>query len=456
MLINQVKSVYLLGIGGIGMSALAKYFVGKGASVAGYDLTPTEITDELIQMGINIHFVEDVKLIPKDLDLVIYTPAIPKTHSELCYAIENNILMLKRSEVLGVITKDKKTIAICGTHGKTTTTAACSHFFHQSGVDINAFIGGVALNFNSNYCFNTNASTYIVEADEFDRSFLTLHPEITIVTSMEADHLDIYGSSLELEKSFIQFFQQINSNGYLIYHKGLLLPKIENVNTLSYHLSDENADVFASNINVENGKYIFNLNFKGKQFFDLHFGIPGIHNLENAIAAVAALLIVKEVNEESLKRAFESFKGVHRRFETVFEDKNMLLIDDYAHHPTEISTCLNSIKALYPDKKISAVFQPHLYSRTRDFADGFAHSLSLADNLILLDIYPARELPIEGITSEFLLKKVNLKNKTLVKSEDLIFEIDKLQQDIIVMMGAGNIDRKVDDVKKYLENKYHL
>ncbi len=453
MLLEQIKSVYLLGIGGIGMSALARYFHGNGVTVSGYDLTPSEITDKLICIGINIHFTDDVKLIPNNIDLVIYTPAIPKSHSEFNYFIEHKIKMLKRSEVLGLITNGHKTIAISGTHGKTTTTSLCSHLFQQFGNKINAFIGGIALNFQSNYVFDKDADTFIVEADEFDRSFLTLHPDITIATSIEADHLDIYGSSDELKKTFIKFFEQIKPGGFLIHHKSLEIPEIKNVTAISYHISDNTADVFAQNIRIENGFYVFDLNFNNKIFKDLHFGTPGLHNLENAIAACTSLLITNDVDSIKLGEVLNSFKGVHRRFETVFQNNEILLMDDYAHHPTEISTCLNSLKKLYPTKKITAIFQPHLFSRTRDFADDFAQSLALADNLILLNIYPARELPLAGITSTWLLNKISMKNKVCVENENLIHELSRSKHEIIVMMGAGNIDRMVNGVKKYFEMK---
>lgn len=454
MIFEKVKSVYLLGIGGIGMSALAKYFLGKGASVSGYDLTPSIITDELISMGINIHFIDDIQLIPNHVDLVIYTPAIPKSHNELNYFIQHKIKLLKRSEVLGLITNDYKTIAISGTHGKTTTTSACAHLFSKIGINVNAFIGGISLNFNSNFVFNNHAKTFIVEADEFDRSFLTLHPDISIVTSIEADHLDIYGTADELRKSFISFFNQIKKGGFLIYNKKLQIPSIEDISLISYAISDESADVFAQNIRVVDGFYLFDLNFKNKIFKNLHFGVPGLHNLENAIAACTALLVSAEVNSIELGEALSSFKGVHRRFETVFQNKKILLIDDYAHHPTEISTCLSSIRNLYPKHKITAIFQPHLYSRTRDFAEDFADSLAMADKLILLDIYPARELPIEGITSFWLLNKVPMNDKMYVENSKLITELDNSTHDIIVMMGAGNIELMVNEVKNYLEMKY--
>lgn len=454
MIFEKVKSVYLLGIGGIGMSALAKYFLGKGASVSGYDLTPSVITDELISLGINIHFIDDFQFIPNHVDLVIYTPAIPKSHNELNYFIQHKIKLLKRSEVLGVITNDYKTIAISGTHGKTTTTSACAHLFNEMGLKINAFIGGISLNFNSNYVFNNHAETFIVEADEFDRSFLTLHPDIAIVTSIEADHLDIYGSAIELKKSFDTFFKQIKKGGYLIYNKKVEIQKIDGVTFLSYSVSDNSADIFAENIHIVDGYYQFDLRFKNKLYKNLHYGVPGLHNLENAIAACASILVSTEVDAFKLGNALNSFKGVHRRFETVFQNKKILLIDDYAHHPTEISTCLSSIRNLYPKHKITAIFQPHLYSRTRDFADYFADSLAMADKLILLDIYPARELPIEGITSSWLLNKVPMNDKMYVENSKLITELDNSTHDIIVMMGAGNIELMVNEVKNYLEMKY--
>lgn len=454
MQFDKVKSVYFLGIGGIGMSALAKYYMGQGVSVSGYDLTPSEITDELIQSGAEIHFEENIDKLPSSIDLVIYTPAVPKKHKELLFFMQHNTPLFKRSEVLGLIAKNYKTIAIAGTHGKTTTTSICSHLFNSCGEKINAFIGGIALNSNSNYVFNKSATICIVEADEFDRSFLTLNPAVAIITSIEADHLDIYGSAEELKLSFYKFAQQIKPEGYLIHHKNIQIPVLEGVNCLTYHIDDTSADVFASNIHIQEGYYVFDLNFKKRIIQNIRFGIPGIHNLENALAAIAALLVTKNVDSIKLSEALSSFKGVHRRFETVFFNQKIRLIDDYAHHPTEISTCLNSLKALYPDKKITAVFQPHLYSRTRDFAENFAKSLAIADKLILLNIYPAREEPIPNITSEWLLSLVSIKDKVLSENTDLIKILDQSEHEIIVMMGAGNIDRMIDVVKDYLTNKY--
>jgi UDP-N-acetylmuramate--alanine ligase len=445
------KTIFFLGIGGIGMSALAKFFIQQKAYVYGYDLTPTKITDELSDLGAKIHFEDNPELLPEYIDFAIYTPAIPKNHKELNFIKTNKIHLLKRSQILGEISKSFNTIAVAGTHGKTTTSAICAQLFKEAGININAFIGGIANNFKSNYLFDTEATTLIVEADEFDRSFLTLNPSTAIITSMDADHLDIYNNPENLITSFNDFIKKIKLNGFLVYNSSLSLQKTEPINYLSYSLNDTSSDIFAFNIKQQNAGFAFDLKFKNKIYTNIIFNYPGTHNLENAIAACGALLANHDVNEHQLSNALGSFTGVHRRFEIVLDSENTTLIDDYAHHPTEIKSCLKAVKSKFPNKKITIIFQPHLYSRTKDFADDFAKELSVADNIILLPIYPAREEPIEGINSEFLLNKINNKNKILINYENLVNHLSETKHQIIVIMGAGNIDKLVPLVKNQLE-----
>jgi len=443
----DIKSVYFLGIGGIGMSALARYFKSAGVSVSGYDKTPSSITDELEIEGIKTHFTDDISQIPKDTDLVVYTPAIPNTLNEYQYIKKQKFPLLKRSEVLGLITENKNTLAIAGTHGKTTTTALVSHLLNSAKIEINSFIGGVAVNFNSNIVLSPNSNIFVVEADEFDRSFLTLNPNFAIITSVDADHLDIYGSKQQLIESFKLFTSQV---------KDLLIvnEKIKDNflgNKYTYSLNSKTADFYAENIQIIYGYYYFDLITPKNEIRNLKFGIAGLHNIENAIAA-SALVLQNGVSEADLRLGLETFLGVHRRFEFIIRTPNLILIDDYAHHPAEIEACLNSVKQMFPDKEITAIFQPHLYTRTRDFGDDFAQSLEIADKILLLDIYPARELPIEGISSTWLLNKINSKNKKHIQKENILEEIKKTNPQIIVIMGAGDIDRLVSIVKNNFQN----
>ncbi|MDD2345339.1 MAG: UDP-N-acetylmuramate--L-alanine ligase [Bacteroidales bacterium] len=450
------KTVYFLGIGGIGMSALAKFYVEHEANVYGYDLTPSHITDELTKQGVKIHFEDNPSLLPPKIDLAIYTPAIPKNHKEYNFLKKQNVKLLKRAQILGEISEEFNTIAIAGTHGKTTTTAICAQIFKAAGHKINAFIGGIANNFKSNCFFENKAQFLIVEADEFDRSFLTLSPNTAIITSMDADHLDIYNNTENLISSFYDFIEKIKPGGTLIYHVSLKVPETHRINTLSYSVNNSEADIYASNISYRQASYTFDLHFKDKIFKNLKFNFSGHHNLENAIAACGALLLQNRISEIELSNALSSFQGVHRRFEIVFDSEKTTLIDDYAHHPTEIRNCLSSIKAKYPDKKITVVFQPHLFSRTQNFADDFAKALSAADRIILLNIYPAREEPIKGIDSQFLLDKIQSSDKKLVNDAQLADQFKDNSHQVIVMMGAGNIDRLVPLVKKQLETNSTL
>lgn len=452
MELHQYKNIYFIGIGGIGMSALARYFVFNGATVSGYDKTPTELTKKLESEGIPVHYEENINLIPKNADLIVYTPAIPKEHQELQYYREHQYLLKKRSELLGEITKSSPTIAIAGTHGKTTVTCMISHILKTAKKNITAFIGGISKNYDTNLLLSKDTEFIVVEADEFDRSFLTLHPQWAVITSMDADHLDIYGNADDMQKTYLQFQQQIKEKGLLVIKQGLPTKINASATVISYALSNDSADIYANNIRQEHFGYTFdicgNIHIK-----DCYLDLPGLHNIENAIAA-SSIAVQLNICEEDIKLALANFKGVKRRFDYQVKNANIIYIDDYAHHPEELKACINSVKKLYPEKNICGIFQPHLFTRTRDFEDGFAESLSLLDELLLMEIYPAREQPIENINSENLLKKIKMKNKKLIQKNELLDEIKKNKHrwDVLLTLGAGDIDVFVTPIKKILEN----
>lgn len=427
------------------MSALARYFQNIGKNVSGYDKTPTMLTDELIASGMNIHFEDSIALIPKDYyvenTLVIITPAVPISHSEWNYFIERQYTVKKRAEVLGIITKDTFCFAVAGTHGKTTTSSILGHILYESGADVTAFIGGIVENYNSNLIGEGKTVT-VVEADEFDRSFLHLHPDIACVTSMDADHLDIYGDKNSIEDSFREFANKVEDKNNLFVPKGLPL---EGLTTGI----DEASTYKAFNIRIENGFYVFDVQAPSEIMKDLKFGLPGRHNLMNALMALA-MAKTYGTPTESIAKALASFKGIQRRFSYQIKNENLVYIDDYAHHPTEINAVHQAVRELYPNQKVLAIFQPHLFSRTKDFADDFAKSLSQFDEILLMDIYPARELPMEGITSEWLLSKIENKNKKMVSKTDLIPEILANNAKIIVTIGAGDIGELVPKIKQAL------
>lgn len=445
MNLNQIHNVYFIGIGGIGMSALARYFKTIGKKVAGYDKTPTQLTQELIDSGIPIHFEDDIDLIPKDFyienTLVINTPAVPVTHSEWNYFIERRYQVKKRAEVLGIITQDTFCFAVAGTHGKTTTSSILGHILHQSGADVTAFVGGIVENYNSNL-IGTGKSVTVVEADEFDRSFLHLHPDIACVTSMDADHLDIYGTSDAIERSFVQFADKVEDKNKLFITNELPLQGLRVA-------VNEEADYTAFNVRIENGSYVFDVKTPDTIIKDLRFSLPGRHNLMNALMAVA-MAIIFGTPTDAIATALASFKGIRRRFSYQIKTDKLVYIDDYAHHPTEINAVYQAVRELYPGKKVLAVFQPHLFSRTKDFADDFAKSLSAFDEVVLMEIYPARELPMEGITSTWLLGKIENQNKKLVSKEDLIAVIKASNAPVIVTIGAGDIGELVIEIKQAL------
>jgi UDP-N-acetylmuramate--alanine ligase len=445
MNLNQIQNVYFIGIGGIGMSALARYFKNIGKEVAGYDKTPTALTKELIDSGIAIHFDDRIDLIPKDFfvenTLVIITPAVPGIHSEWNYFIEREYYIKKRAEVLGIITKDTFCFAVAGTHGKTTTSSILGHILYESGADVTAFIGGIVENYNSNLVGDGKTVT-VVEADEFDRSFLHLHPNIACITSMDADHLDIYGTSDAIEESFVEFANKVKDKSRLFITKELPLVGV----TVAVN---EDAVYSAVNVRIDNGSYIFDVKTPNGILKDFRFGLPGKHNLMNALMAIA-MAVNFGTPTDAIAIALASFKGIRRRFSYQIKTDDLVYIDDYAHHPTEINAVYQAVRELYPDKKVLALFQPHLFSRTKDFADDFAKSLSQFDELLLLDIYPARELPMEGITSEWLLGKVDHKNKKLTSKENVIRGILDSNAQVIVTIGAGDIGELVESIKKAL------
>lgn len=448
MNLNQIHNVYFIGIGGIGMSALARYFKNIGKQVSGYDKTPTTLTKELIASGIEIHFEDSIDLIPKDYyvenTLVIITPAVPKTHSEWNYFVERDFHVKKRSEVLGIITKDTFCFAVAGTHGKTTTSSILGHILYESGADVTAFIGGIVENYNSNLIGDGKTVT-VVEADEFDRSFLHLHPNIACITSMDADHLDIYGTSDAIEASFLEFADKLEDKSKLFITKDLPITGV----TVAVN---EDAVYSAFNVRIEDGSYLFDIKTPNGVLNDFRFGLPGKHNLMNALMAIAMAEIFGTPTD-AIAVALASFKGVKRRFSYQIKKEDLVYIDDYAHHPTEIDAVFQAVTELYPEKKVLAVFQPHLFSRTRDFGNDFAKSLSQFDELILMDIYPARELPIEGITSEWLFNKIDNQNKEIVSKEHLIEAILKSNAQVIVTIGAGDIGEMVVSIKEALNEK---
>jgi UDP-N-acetylmuramate--alanine ligase len=445
MNLKQIHNVYFIGIGGIGMSALARYFQNIGKNVSGYDKTPTTLTDALIAGGMKIHFEDSIDLIPTDFyienTLVIITPAVPKSHSEWNYFLERNYEVKKRAEVLGIITKDTFCFAVAGTHGKTTTSSILGHILYESGEDVTAFLGGIVENYNSNLIGSGKTIT-VVEADEFDRSFLHLHPNIACVTSMDADHLDIYGDASTIEASFREFADKVADKTKLFVSKGLDLEGM----TISIN---EEATFKAFNIRIENSSYVFDVQTPSETITNIAFGLPGHHNLMNALMALAMAKTYGSPTE-SIVRALASFKGIQRRFSYQIKTDKRIFIDDYAHHPTEINAVFQAVSELYPNQKVLAIFQPHLFSRTKDFIDDFAKSLSQFDEILLLDIYPARELPMEGVTSSWLLSKINNQNKKLVTKENLINEILKSEAKVTVTIGAGDIGALVPTIKNAL------
>ena len=450
MNLNSIHTIYFVGIGGIGMSALARYFNRRGIAVFGYDKTKTLLTRKLEAEGMTIHYEDNVKLIPKNIDLVVFTPAIPSDHQELNYFLTNDYPVKKRAEVLGMISRNQKTVAVAGTHGKTTTTTIVTHLLREGGIDCTAFLGGIAQNFESNYVHG-KSDWVVVEADEYDRSFLQLDPDIAIILSMDADHLDIYGNQDAVKKSFRAFAEKIKEGGQLILNNGWTKEiSKENFSVRKRKLKSyglEKGEYRSKNIRVENGFFVFDFESEWGEISNILFTLPGHHNVENASAAIAVAQQLG-ISGKDIKKALASFKGIKRRFETIYRDEKVVYIDDYAHHPSELNAAIDAAKTLFPERKITGVFQPHLYSRTRDFVNGFASALDLLDEVILMDIYPAREEPIAGVSAAIIFEKMKNPNKVLISKKQLLQVLDNKEIDVLLTMGAGDIDTFIEPIKE--------
>lgn len=458
MKLEHLNSVYFLGIGGIGMSALARWFYANGFEVTGYDKTATTLTDQLMAEGISIHFNDDVESIPQKVKedkagaLVIYTPAVPSALQEYQFFVKEGYELFKRSQVLGMLTASKYTIAVAGTHGKTTTSSMIAHLLKSAGVDCSAFVGGIMTNYDSNLLIGIDNEVMVVEADEFDRSFLTLHPDVAIITATDADHLDIYGSKDSLKDSFNEFIKNIKANGQLFIEEKIAqeleLNPNGNIQVNTYGLSG--GDCTIKNLTIQNAKFGFDYFNKNRAVDGFALAMPGYHNVSNAVAAISSIdkLIT---SDDQLVAGLNSYRGVKRRFEYIIQTEDLIFIDDYAHHPEEIKALITSVRALYPNKKITAIFQPHLFTRTRDFVDGFAEGLSMADEVILLDIYPARELPIAGITSDIIREKMTIENISSCAMDEVVAHIQDHKPEVLLTIGAGNIDTLVLPIKNELD-----
>ena len=453
---NKFTKYYFLGIGGIGMSALARYFHVKGFQVAGYDRTETKLTSDLVTEGIRVSYNEAVEEIQyvftkPENTLIVLTPAVPTNHPQLKYFRDNNFTIQKRAQVLGDITRQSKGICIAGTHGKTTTSTITAHLLYQSQVSCNAFLGGIANNYNTNLLLSTESNLVVIEADEYDRSFHQLSPYMAVITSVDPDHLDIYKTAKAFHESFEHFTSLIRTGGALIMRKGIdIVPKLQKGVKLYTYSMDEGGDFCAENIRTVKGEIHFDFVTPNDRISDVRLGVPVLINVENSVAAMA-LAWLNGVSTEELRTGISSYSGIYRRFNMVYKSEKVVYIDDYAHHPSELRASISSIRNLYPNRKITGIFQPHLFSRTRDFAPAFADALSQLDDLILLDIYPARELPIEGVDSELILRDVKLKNKTLCSKENLLPLLKEKQLDVLVTFGAGDIDKLVPLIKNQLK-----
>ena len=449
--IKDIKRIYFLGIGGIGMSALARYFNARGVNVSGYDRTETVLTKQLASEGIAIHYEDHTGLIDKEAELVVYTPAIPKDHQELNYLLQHAYTVVKRSDVLGMITNSSFNICVAGTHGKTTTSTMIAHILRDSGYGCNAFLGGIAANYNSNF-WSHERKVCVVEADEYDRSFLKLSPDVAIITAMDPDHLDIYGTAENVEQAFIDFSARVKEGGLLLSKYGLKRGgELKAGNHTTYHLQEAAADVHAADIRVNSGSYTFHVVATEWTLTDVALNMGGMHNIENMVAAITVAKHLG-IDDEKIRSAVRSFKGVKRRFEFIVKKDDQVFIDDYAHHPDELRALITGAKKMFTGKKCTVIFQPHLFTRTRDFADGFAESLDLADELVLLPIYPARELPIAGVTSQMILDRMKNTNRQLIEKERLAEWVKANKTELLITAGAGDIDTLVEPIKNSLEN----
>ena len=444
------KTYYFVGIGGIGMSAIARYLKNNGHNIYGYDRTRTQLTAELEKEGMNVTYEDDINHLPEVIDLAIYTPAIPAENKILKEIIKRGIQLNKRAFALAEIVKEKKVIAIAGTHGKTTTSGLLAHLLYNSKIGCSAFLGGIANNYSTNMLCDTKSEYVVVEADEYDRSFLNLNPFVSAITSISPDHLDIYQNKENLEQAFAQFANQTDKNGHVFLKKEVKVEIDEQIKTNTYSLTDIESDYYAWNVRVSNGSYYFDYHTPGKVYYDMQMTYPGIHNIENAVLALSIALSLG-VNEYELRAALKSFKGMKRRFDLKCKTDETIYYDDYAHHPEEIEATITSLKHLYPNKRICGIFQPHLYSRTKDFADQFAESLENLDDIILLPIYPAREEAIPGITSKTILHKINKMDKYHVTKEQLFPLLSALQPELLVTLGAGDIDQLVEPIIQLLK-----
>lgn len=463
--LEGVRSVYFIGIGGIGMSALARYFYAKGVSVSGYDKTETPLTEELVKEGIAVHYNEDVTVIPKEADLVVYTPAIPKEQAELVYYQKENYKVVKRSDVLGAITNDAFNICVAGTHGKTTISTIIAHLLRHSGYGCNAFLGGISANYNTNFWSSDN-NVAVVEADEYDRSFLKLSPNVAIISAMDADHLDIYGDENAVQDAFVAFGNKLKEDGLLIHKFGLKrIKEIKGKKKWSYSVSNDAANVFATDVQIEEGGYRFNVQLPDAFISGIRLHVGGMHNVENAVAAIAVAHSL-DIDHYKMKEAIAAFKGVRRRFEYVIPPKQKeagayispVFIDDYAHHPEELKALLKSARSLFPQRKLTVIFQPHLFSRTKDFAQEFSAALNIADTILLLPIYPARELPVAGVTSQLIAQNIDKEKITILPKEEVrawafekVKSINKEFGEVFITAGAGDIDTLVQPLKNILE-----
>lgn len=464
---STISRVYFIGIGGIGMSALAKYYLSKNTSVSGYDKTITTLTEQMENDGINIHYEDNIDLLDRNAQLVVYTPAVPKDHKELNYYLHNNYEVIKRSALLGELTRSSFNICIAGTHGKTTISTMVAHILRHSGFGCNAFLGGISVNYNTNFWSNGN-NVSVAEADEYDRSFLQLSPDIALIAAMDADHLDIYGTKENMEHSFVEFSERIKPGGLLLTNYNLYGKKFSAANHIRYSLRNNQADVFAQDIKLLSGAYQFNVVAKSWQLNNIHLNMGGLHNIENAVAAITIAHHLN-IDAEKIRNAVNDFKGVKRRFEYIIapsskpemHNSNVIFIDDYAHHPQELNALISGAKSLFNLRKCTVIFQPHLFSRTKDFAEDFAESLDQADEILLLPIYPARELPMEGVTSNLILDKMKNKNAVVISKEELLQYIkntylkaiqNNVNGNVLITAGAGDIDQLVQPVKEILLN----
>lgn len=447
--LDTIKNIYFIGIGGIGMSALARYFVAKGCAVSGYDKTKTILTEALTELGINIHYEDDIRLIDTKADVVVYTPAIPASHTELTYFRDNGYEVVKRSDILGWITEGTVNICVAGTHGKTTVSTMVAHLLRDSGYGCTAFLGGIAANYNTNFWSSDN-KVVVVEADEYDRSFLKLNPSVAVITSMDADHLDIYKTAEAFEDAFVSFSEKVKPDGILLAKKGLARETSFDASKLiTYSLNGNGASIFAKDIRVVDGAYHFTVVGPNWQIEEMVLTMGGLHNIENALVAVAVAMHLG-IEPQKIKAALTNFAGVKRRFEYLIKTESQVLIDDYAHHPAELAALISGVRSLYAGEKLTLVFQPHLFSRTQDLCDGFADSLSAADQVVLLPIYPARELPMPGVTSQMIMNKMTHKNVVLLEKEALSAWVKMQKPKLLVMAGAGDIDVLIRNIKTEL------